>query len=52
MLKIAAHTPKLLLYDIIDDEMAFVIHDTGSLEQVLRDNRRGVVSPVVHWARE
>ena len=49
VLKIAAHSPKHLLYDVIDDEIAFVIHDTGSLEQVLRDDRRGVVNPVVHW---
>ncbi len=33
VLKIAAHTPKLLVYDTIDDEMAFVIHDTGSLDR-------------------
>jgi lipopolysaccharide transport system ATP-binding protein len=49
VLKIAAHSPKHLLYDAIDDELAFVIHDTGSLEQVLRDDRRGVVTPAVHW---
>jgi lipopolysaccharide transport system ATP-binding protein len=49
VLKIAAHSPKHLLYDIIDDEISFVIHDTGSLEQVLRDDRRGVINPVVHW---
>jgi lipopolysaccharide transport system ATP-binding protein len=52
VLKIAAHSPRLLVYDLIDDEMAFVIHDTGSLEQVLRDQRRGVVIPVVHWGRD
>jgi len=52
VLKIAAHSPKHLLYDVIDDEISFVIHDTGSLEQVLRDDRRGVVNPVVHWDAE
>ena len=49
VLKIAAHSPKLQLYDAIDDEMSFVIHDTGSLEQMLRDDRMGVVNPEVRW---
>ncbi len=49
VLKIAAHSPKLMLYDAIDDEMSFAIHDTGSLAQVLRDDRLGVVSPTVDW---
>jgi lipopolysaccharide transport system ATP-binding protein len=48
-LKITAHTPRSYVYDEIDNEMAFVIHDTGSLQQVLRDRRQGVVSPVVEW---
>ena len=48
-LRITAHTPRSLVYDEIDNEMAFVIHDTGSLQQVLRDRRQGVVSPVVEW---
>lgn len=52
VLKIAAHSPKHLLYDVIDDEISFVIHDTGSLEQVLRDDRRGVVNPIVHWGSD
>ncbi len=50
-LKITAHTPRHLVYDEIDNEMAFVIHDTGSLQQVLRDRRQGVVSPSVEWTK-
>ncbi len=48
-LKITAHTPRSLVYDEIDNELSFVIHDTGSLQQVLRDRRQGVVSPFVEW---
>jgi lipopolysaccharide transport system ATP-binding protein len=52
VLKIVAHTPKFREYDAIDDEVSFVVHDTGSLQQVLRDDRRGVVSPPVVWSCE
>jgi lipopolysaccharide transport system ATP-binding protein len=48
-LQIAAHSPKNRLFDIIDDELSFVIHDSGSLAQLLRDDRLGVVNPLVHW---
>lgn len=51
-LKIAAHSPKHRLFDLIDDELSFVIHDTGSLEQLLRDDRLGVVNPSVCWQIE
>ena len=48
-LKIAAHSPKNRLFDIIDDDLSFLIHDSGSLAQVLRDDRLGVVNAVVPW---
>jgi lipopolysaccharide transport system ATP-binding protein len=48
-LKIAAHIPGCHLYDLIDDELTFVIHDTGRYQGFLRDGRLGVVNPVVRW---
>jgi len=48
-LKIAAHIPKVQLFDQIDDEISFVIHDTGSQASLLCDDRLGVIYPPVSW---
>jgi lipopolysaccharide transport system ATP-binding protein len=51
VLKINAHIPKQVSFDIIDDEIAFVVHDVGSHLQLLRDDRAGVVNPIIAWER-
>ena len=48
-LKINAHVPKSHSYHLIDDEIAFIIHDANSHEQLLKDDRRGVINPVLPW---
>ena len=49
LLQIAAHTPRERLYDIIDNEIALIIHETGSLTEALRDDRQGIVNPKIEW---
>jgi lipopolysaccharide transport system ATP-binding protein len=49
LLKIAAVVPKICLHDLIDDELSFVVHETGSLNQVLQDDRVGLVHAQVRW---
>jgi lipopolysaccharide transport system ATP-binding protein len=49
LLTIAAHVPGDRLYDLLDNELSFVIHDTGSMNELLRDGRMGVVHPRVQW---
>ncbi len=48
-LKIAAHIPELRVLDLIDDEVAFTVHDTGAHTNILKDKRLGVLSPVIRW---
>jgi lipopolysaccharide transport system ATP-binding protein len=48
-LKVNAHAPKSHSFHLIDDEIAFVIHDTEGHESVLRDDRAGVVNLVLPW---
>ena len=50
-LKIAAHIPKRRLFDLIDDQLAFEIHDTGSHEQLLGDERLGVLNIIIPWKK-
>ena len=50
-LKIAVHLPKAILYDLIDDVLSFEIHDTGSLEKILKDDRLGVLNLVIPWKK-
>ena len=40
-LTIAAHIPRVKLFDLIDDGISFVIHDTKSYAGVLPDDRDG-----------
>jgi len=49
LLKIAAVVPKICLHDLIDDELSFVVHETGSLNEVLHDDRVGLVHAQVRW---
>ena len=49
LLKIAAVVPKTCLHDLIDDELSFVVHETGSLNEVLHDDRVGLVHAQVRW---
>jgi lipopolysaccharide transport system ATP-binding protein len=49
LLKIAAVVPKICLHDLIDDELSFVVHETGSLNQVLQDDRVGLVHAQARW---
>jgi len=48
-LRIAAHVPHVELFDALENKISFSIEDTGSLRSLFRDERRGVVEPVLAW---
>jgi len=41
--------PKVKLFDIVENELLFAIEDVGSHATILRDGRRGVVTPLLSW---
>ena len=49
LLQIAAHIPKERLFDLIDGELSFVVHETGTPAQALNDERLGFIYPPVEW---
>jgi lipopolysaccharide transport system ATP-binding protein len=49
MLTIAAHIPRVQLFDLIDDEISFMIHETSSYAGVLPDDRTGIVNETINW---
>lgn len=51
-LKIAAHIPQEKLLDLIDDEITFSVHDTGNHINKLKDNRLGILCPVIPWKHQ
>ena len=48
-LTLAAHTPRVRVHDLIDNEISFIIHETGRYIASMRDDRMGVVNPLIHW---
>jgi len=48
-LRMALHIPRIHLYDLIDNELSFIVHETGSPEQLFQDGRLGVVNAPVRW---
>lgn len=50
-LKISAHIPQGYQLDLIDDELSFTVHDIGGHANLFKDNRLGVVCPVLDWKR-
>jgi len=51
-LRIASHAPHIQLFDLLEDKISFSIEDTGSLRSLFRDERRGVVQPLLNWTDE
>jgi lipopolysaccharide transport system ATP-binding protein len=51
-LQIATQTPKVRQYDLIDNEISFVIHDIGRYVNSIPDDRLGVVNPIIRWQSE
>jgi lipopolysaccharide transport system ATP-binding protein len=50
-LQIVAHVPMERMLDQIDNEVAVRVEDTGSHVTICRDNRLGVVAPILPWTR-
>ena len=46
---VGAMIPKVRLFDIVENELLFVIEDIGSHATILRDGRLGVVTPLLDW---
>ena len=51
-LRIVAHSPRVQLYDLLDSTISFSVEDVGSLRSVLRDDRSGLVEPLLEWTSE
>jgi lipopolysaccharide transport system ATP-binding protein len=43
-----AHIPRTILFDHVDS-LAFRLEDTGSVASALKDDRWGVVTPLLQW---
>jgi lipopolysaccharide transport system ATP-binding protein len=50
-LKIIAHVPREKVFDLIEDELSFNIHDVGENVNVLKDDRLGVLCPSIPWSK-
>ena len=46
---IASMIPRAQIYDLIEDELSFLIEDMGNHATALRDGRLGVVTPIFEW---
>ena len=47
--QLVAHRPGQRLFDIVDNTVAVCIEETGSVAAITRDQRLGVVNPVLTW---
>ena len=48
-LQLAAHQPGQQLFDLIDDTIAICVEETGSVATITKDQRLGVVNPILAW---
>jgi lipopolysaccharide transport system ATP-binding protein len=48
-LQLAAHQPAQQLFDLIDNTIAICIEETGSVATITKDQRLGVVNPILPW---
>ncbi len=46
---VAAMIPGEKLFDVVENEIVFMIEDLGNHATLLRDNRLGVVTPLLFW---
>jgi lipopolysaccharide transport system ATP-binding protein len=52
VLAIVSHVPHDRVLELLDGDLSFTVHDTGSHATALKDNRTGVVTPVFAWRME
>jgi lipopolysaccharide transport system ATP-binding protein len=48
-LTVGTMIPKTELFDIVENELFFIVEDVGSHATILRDGRLGVVTPILEW---
>jgi lipopolysaccharide transport system ATP-binding protein len=51
-LRVLAHSPHVQLFDMVENMVSFCVEDVGSLRSIFRDERNGVVEPVLTWTDE